>query len=284
MLLMFGLETGLRVDVAVADEAAPSAAADKTNASSEAPPGEVLPEGVEIARRVNGRKDGETLSQRLIMELVDRRGKKRIREMLGFRKDYPDERRIMLVYESPKNVRGTSFLTYDYIDPEREDDQRLYLPGLRKVRRIPASKRGASFQGSDFTYEDLKGAGKAGVEDYGWKTVGVETVEGHRCYVVEAIPVDAEIAEELGYGRVLSRVDAEIWMVRKLEVWDVNQKPLKVVEFRDIRSVNEIWTAHRIEARNQKTGHSSSFTFSDVEYGVELADDLFTEKALLRGH
>jgi outer membrane lipoprotein-sorting protein len=187
-----------------------------------------------------------------------------------------------MFYESPASVKGTGFLTYDYPEPEREDDQWLYLPALRKVRRISASARGDYFLGTDFTYEDIKKQGKLSSEDFVWKTLGRESVNGCECYVLEGAPVSEKIAKELGYGRVKSWVDPEIWMSRKLEAWDVNGNPLKVVEFDDIRPVSEIWTTHRIDVRNHKTGHSTAFRFSDVDYRTAVPDDVFTERALRR--
>ena len=90
------------------------------------------------------------------MELIDRRGKSRVRETMGYRRYYGEEKRTVLFYQSPTNVRGTGFLTYDYPNADTDDDQWLYLPALRKVRRISSSDRGDYFLGTDFTYEDIK--------------------------------------------------------------------------------------------------------------------------------
>ncbi len=242
-----------------------------------------LPPGDEIARRINARDEGEAVSRGLRMEMIDRRGKKRVRETHSFRKYYGEEKRTVIFYLSPKNVKDTAFLTFDYPEANRDDDQWLYLPALRKVRRISASDRGDYFLGTDFTYEDIKKETKVGIEDYTWKTVGEETVDGHRCYVVESIPVSDKVAKELGYGRVLRWVDAEIWMVRKAKFWDIRGNALKTNHSRDIRQVQGIWTAHRAEVENHKTGHRTVFTFSDVEYQKRVNNDLFTERALRRG-
>jgi hypothetical protein len=241
------------------------------------------PTGDEIARRVNARDDGEQVARRIVMELIDRRGKKRIRETFGYRKYYGSEKRTVLFYQKPKNVAGTAFLTFDYPEPDREDDQWLYLPALRKVRRISASDRGDYFLGTDFTYEDMKKQGKVTLADYRFKTIGVDTVDAHRCYVVEGTPVSAAIAKELGYGRLLLYVDPDIWMPRKAEFWDVKKKPLKTVYTRQIEEVDGIWTATHFEGVNHKTGHRTIFRTSDVDYQTPVLDDVFTERALRRG-
>lgn len=242
-----------------------------------------LPEGDEIARRVNARDEGVAVARNLTMHMTDRRGKTRTRETRGFRKYYGDERRTVLFYLEPSNIKDTAFLTWDYPDVARDDDQWLYLPAMRKVRRISASDRGDYFLGTDLTYEDIKLETRVGLGDYTRRTVGEGEADGHHCYLLESIPLDGETAEELGYGRVEQCVDSRIWMVRRARFWDVKGNPLKTAYFRDIRRVQGIWTQHRIEVENHKTGHSTRFLFSDVDYRQGVRDGLFTQNALRRG-
>jgi outer membrane lipoprotein-sorting protein len=243
----------------------------------------LLPSGEEIVQHINARDEGQTASSTLLMELIDRRGEKLVRKTRTFRKYYAAEKRTAIFYVLPKNVEGTAFLTFHYLEEKRDDVQWLYLPSLRKVRRISAADRGEAFLGTDFTYDDMKRESKVSLTDYAWKTLSEDSIDGHRCYMLEGIPVNRDIAKELGYGRVVSWVDTEIWMVRKTDFWDVRGEPLKSSFVRDIRPVQGIWTAHELEAHNHKTGHHTVFTFSDVDYGSKIDDDLFTERTLLRG-
>jgi predicted RND superfamily exporter protein len=239
--------------------------------------------GDEIVQRINARDDGARMTRRLEMKLIDRRGKERVRETFGFRKYYGDEKRTVLFYESPKNVKGTGFLTFDYPEPDRDDDQWLYLPALRKVRRISASDRGDYFLGTDLTYEDMKKEGKLSQADYSHRKTGVEEVDGHSCYVVEHVPVNEQIAKELGYGRVVTYTDAEIWVTRKSDFWDPKGKHLKTIRVAEIREIDGIWTAHAFEVQNHKTGHRTVFSISEVDYQAPIDDDVFTERSLRRG-
>ena len=216
-----------------------------------------LPTGDVIAQHINARDDGQAVSSNLTMELIDSRDKKRVRETRTFRKYYGKEKRSVIFYLHPKNIKNTAFLTYDY--PQTvDDDQWLYLPAMRKVKRISASHRGDYFLGTDFTYEDIKLETKVSIEDYTRKTTGEDEVDGHHCYVVKSKPVDDETAKELGYGRIEQCVDAEIWMVRRSRFWDTRGKLLKTMYAKDIRQVQGIWTRHRLEVENHKTGHHSS--------------------------
>lgn len=241
------------------------------------------PGGLDIAKRINARDEGVAVSRNLTMEMIDRRGKKRVRETRGFRKYFGDEKRTVIFYLKPKNVKETAFLTYDYPQADRDDDQWLYLPAMRKVRRISASNRGDYFLGTDFTYEDIKKESKVSIEDYSWKTVGEEVIDGHHCYIVESIPVNDKVAKELSYSKVLSWVDSKIWMVRKSKRWDARGNELKTIFTRDIRQIQNIWTAHNIDVSNHKTGHSTRFIFSDIDYSKGVKDKVFTQQALQRG-
>ncbi|VAW89601.1 hypothetical protein MNBD_GAMMA17-399 [hydrothermal vent metagenome] len=242
-----------------------------------------LPSGDEIANHINARDEGQSVTRTLIMEMTDKRGKQRIRKTRGFRKYYGDEKRTVIYYRSPKNVKDTAFMIYDYADSTIDDDQWLYLPAMRKVRRISASDRGDYFLGTDFTYEDIKQESKVSIEDYTRKTIGEEMIDGHQTFIVESTPIDKATAKELGYNKVKQWVDAEIWIVRKAEFTGLRNRPLKTIYTKAIKQVQGIWSAHLIEAENHKTRHTTKFIFSDIDYQTEISDDLFTERALRRG-
>ena len=242
-----------------------------------------LPAGDEIVAQLNARNDGQQVTRNLKMELIDRRGKSRVRDTIAYRRYYGEEKRTVLFYVAPGNVKGTGFLTYDYPDPESDDDQWLYLPALRKVRRISASDRGDYFLGTDFTYEDIKKETRIAAEDYVFSTLGTAEVDSHMTYLLEGVPVDRETAKELGYGRVLWHVDPEIWISRKTEMWDVNDNPLKTVTNENIENIQGIWTSLKLTAVNHKTGHSTIFTFAEVDYSAEVDDNMFEQRALRRG-
>ncbi|MFT5768003.1 MAG: hypothetical protein ACI9DH_001830, partial [Halioglobus sp.] len=242
-----------------------------------------LPEGRWVVEQINRVDDGSHVTRKLSMTMIDRRGKERKRETIGYRKYFGDEKRTVLFYLSPRNVKDTGFLTYDYPDVQLDDDQWLYLPALRKARRISASDRGDYFLGTDFTYEDIKKEGKIELSDYHFKTLKNELVDGRETLKVEAIPVDDATAKELGYGKVHSWVDRSNWQVVKAQYWDVMLNELKTTTISDIRKIDGIWTRHRMEVRNHKTGHHTEFVFSDVDYQTPVVDSSFTRRALERG-
>lgn len=242
-----------------------------------------LPTGDAIAENINARNEGTALARDLKMEMTDRRGKKRVRETRAFRKYYGTDKRTVIFYLSPKNVKKTAFLTYDYADKSKDDDQWLYLPALRKVRRISASDRGDYFLGTDFSYEDIKLETRVSIEEYSRKTVGEGEEDGEHCIIVEETVVNDEIAKELGHLRRENCVDDKIWMVRRSKVWDLQDNLLKTIYFRDISKVQDIWTAHITEVENHATGHHTKFTFSNVSYDNGVKDSIFSKATLRRG-
>ena len=101
--------------------------------------------------------------------------------------------------------------------------------------------------------------------------------------VLEAAPIDRAVAKELGYSKVLLYVDPTIWISRKSEFWDLNGNRLKTVVNHTIEQIEGIWTTLRIEVENHKTQHKTVLTFSDVDYGTPIKDDMFSQSRLRRG-
>lgn len=239
--------------------------------------------GLEIMQKVDARDDGAQVRREFTLEMTNRSGASRVEKTVGYRKYFGEEKRTIFFYTEPTNVRGTGFLTFDYPDPHADDDQWLYLPALRKVRRISASDRGDYFLGTDFTYEEIKKEQKVELSDYAFTFQKEETVNGFQTRVVEGIPVSEEIAQELGYSRVVWRVDPNIWMSRQTDFYDTNGNHLKTIQLEEVQEIDGILTAMKVFAQNHKTGHSTRLTFSQVDYKAEVKDGLFRQNRLRRG-
>jgi predicted RND superfamily exporter protein len=237
-----------------------------------------------IVENVNAVPEGDFVTRKINMKMIDRRGKERGRQTISYRRNFDDQKRTVLFYLEPANVRNTAFLIWDYADPLETDDQWLYIPALRKVRRISAADRGDYFLGTDFTYEDTKLDGKLEPADYNFTLLGTQQMSGALAYQLEATPRTDDIAKELGYSRFHAWVDASNWMVVRVEFWDTKNKPLKTLTVSDIRQVDGIWTRHELLLENHQTEHKTHYLFSDVDYASEVKESWFTKRALERGH
>jgi len=242
---------------------------------------EEYPDPDEMVVKLNGREEGVSQTRKIKMELTDKRGRTRTREVDSYRRYFGEEsRRTLLFYTSPSNIKDTGFLTYDYPESDKDDDQWLYLPALGRIRRISASDRGDYFLGTDFSYEDIKKEGKTEPADYTFETIGSEIVDGHLTWIVKGTPRNDEIAKELGYSRHDMYIDPKLWISRRGEFWEVNGKHLKTVEFRNIEIIQGIATAMQIRVTNHKTDHKTVFTFSETDYETDIDTKMFNQSAL----
>lgn len=239
--------------------------------------------GDEIVAKMNARDDGSHVTRGFSIELIDRSGKKRTEETIAYRRYFGDEKRTIIFYTEPTRVRGTGFLTFDYSDPSIDDDQWLYLPALRKVRRISASDRGDYFLGTDFTYEEIKKEQKIEATDYQFETKGTEVIDGRELLILEGTPLSDDIADELGVSRVVWRIDPKIWMSRKTDYYDHNGNHARTSILEGVKVIDGYLTATKIFVENHKTGHSSRITFSNSDYTTQMPESIFSQTRLRRG-
>lgn len=237
----------------------------------------------EVVGQVNGVNEGAFVTRNLQMTLIDKRGKERQRDTVIYRKFYDDQLRTAVFYLSPANIRNTAFLTWDYTDALQDDDQWLYLPAMRKVRRISAADRGDYFLGTDFTYEDIKLDGKLSLSDYDFLYEGVEQSQDGELYRLTGTPKTKSIAKELGYSQIRFWVMSDNWMVLKAEFLDLKNKLLKTQVVSEFAQVDGIWTRHKLEVANHQTGHQTHFVFTEVDYKTPIDDDFFSKRSLERG-
>ncbi len=236
--------------------------------------------GSYIAKKMYERVDGVAVERRLKMILTDKRGKVRKRTAIVFRRTEEDRKQTSIRFEKPRSVKGMSFLTYDYTDPDRIDEQWLYLPAMKKVRRIPSSDRGDYFLGTDFTYNDVKDELKFEPRDYVFKHLETLEQNGAILHKISGKPSSGEIARELGYGSVVALVSEESWMPLDIVFFDQDKAPLKQVKVSRVEKLEGIWTALEIEARNLQTQHVTTFSYDNINYRQALDDSVFSIRSL----
>jgi hypothetical protein len=235
-------------------------------------------------RRVHARPEGRTRAQTVRVELTDRRGVTRVEETrLQRLREQDGTRRTLVFYLDPVNIRGTSFLTFDYPVMSRDDDQWLYLPALRKVRRVPAADRGDSFFGTDLSYEEIKNDGRPDPADWNFTDKGAHTVADVSCSLIEGLPSSPQVASALGFSRARWCIESETLISRRTEYWDLNGNSLKVVTTPEIRKVAGVWIAVRVIAENLKSGHRTVLSLRDIAVDAPLDSTLFSQQRLARG-
>jgi outer membrane lipoprotein-sorting protein len=234
------------------------------------------PTGYDVMKRADERYTGDTAQYRLTMTLNSGRGAPRVREVSYYFKDYGDTEKILMYFNSPRDVAGTGYLSFSYDDESKDDDIWLYLPAMRRVRRISGSGKNDSFMGTDFTYEDIGSRG-LGKDDFSLQ--GEEMVDGAACWTVEARPKDSRDP----YGRRIIRVRKDSSVLAAVDFYDRQDRLLKTLRVSGIDRIDGIWTAQKMEMTNVRDRHSTVIDISDIRFNTPLEDSLFTVANLERG-
>jgi hypothetical protein len=236
-----------------------------------------------IMRALSARPEGASADRTVRIKLIDRNGGVREHLARALRKNVADGRRMAIFYLAPANIRGTSFLVFDYSAPDVANDQWLYLPALRKVRRIPASDRGDYFLGTDLTFDEIRNDNRVTLADWKFHVIGTDEVDSARCEIVEGAAASEQVARELGYTRARWCVDEQTLIARRIEYWDRSGNLLKTLANRELQLIDGVWSASRIEVKNHKTGHSTVLEFESSRFDGKVADALLTQQQMERG-
>ncbi len=241
------------------------------------------PKAREIMVRVDERDDGDDQTSDMQMVLIDKRGKQRIRELRTFGKDKGEDTYSMMFFVSPADVEDTGFLTYDYDDPDRDDDQWLYLPALKKTKRIASSDKSGSFMGSDFSYADMT---DRPLEKYEFQLLQEAEVDGHPVWVIQSTPIDEDEIDETGYTKSIQFVRKDIDVVVRSKIWVKKGKRNKYLEVQELEQIDGIWVPTVMTMTTKKgkqTLHKTLLRQTNVKFNQALDFDNFTVRGLETG-
>ncbi len=237
----------------------------------------------EIMEKVDARDDGDNMTAAVKMTLIDRQKNERIREMKVFTHDKGEDTWKMQFFLSPADVKNTAFLTYDYYEGNRDDDQWLYLPDLHKTKRIATSDKSSSFMGSDLSYADMT---RRVVAEWNYKLLKEGKVGEHKVWMIEALPASDAVRDRYGYLKSVLFIRQDIFMGVRAVHWLKEGKKIKYQENKDIKQIDGIWTATRLLAKtvkNKVTLHRTVMEYADTKYNQKLDDSFFTVRTLEKG-
>jgi outer membrane lipoprotein-sorting protein len=213
-------------------------------------------------------------------KLVNSAGQERIRETTGgtkLIKGTTDNMRIT-TFMSPSDVKGTKTLLIEHAG--KDDDIWIYLPALKKVRRLVSNNKKDSFVGTDFSYGDVIGHRPS---DWNHKIVKSESVDGRDCFVLESTPKTPEVADNSGYSKRVFWIDKENFVPLKGEVYDSGNQLLKKFTAKRIEKVdakNDKWQPMYTEVENVQSDHRTILEFKNFKANVGIGDDKFTTRYL----
>ena len=189
----------------------------------------------------------------------------------------PDETvgdKSLVLFDTPPDIRGTALLSHAKILDS--DDQWLYLPSLKRVKRISSSNKSGPFVGSEFAFEDFTAIE---LSKFDYKYIREEPCGELQCDVVERFPQ----YENSGYTKQIAWVDQTDFQIRKVEFYDRRGDLLKVLELEDYRRYdNGVWRAHHLSMNNVQTNKQTDLVYKDYLFGVELTENDFISGRLTR--
>jgi len=233
--------------------------------------------GLEIALEADRRDTGFSDSTaHMRMTLKNKHGQKSVR-LIRVRtlEVVNDGDKSLSIFDNPKDVKGTAFLTFTH--KVKDGDQWLYLPALKRVKRISARNKSGSFMGSEFAYEDIS---SQEVEKYTYKWIRDETYNNQACFIMERYPVDKKNS---GYIRQVVWLDKAEYRVLKIDYFDRKNSLLKTFNADNYHQyLDKFWRAHTMNMVNHQNGKSTELKWSDFKFRVGLKDKDFNKNSLKR--
>jgi outer membrane lipoprotein-sorting protein len=233
--------------------------------------------GLSIFKEAEKRNEGFVDSVASVrMVLRDKKGDtaERLIKVKSLEGQGSDGDKTLMVFETPKDQKGTALLTWQ--QATRDDDQWLYLPALKRVKKIASKSKSGPFMGSEFSFEDVGGQQ---VDDYNYTWLRDETLDGQECFVVEAIPKDGNS----GYTRIVSWMDKQHYRTLRSEFYDRKNTLLKTLTAHDFSlHAGKFWRAAKAEMKNAQTGKSTDLLTDTLSFGNGLSASDFTQNSLQR--
>ena len=241
----------------------------------------------DIMDKVQDRDDGDNIITNMQMQLIDKNGDKRVRDMKTFSKDKGDDELKLIFFVSPSDVKNTAFLTYDYDADAKDDDQWLYLPALNKTKRIPASDKDSSFMGSDFSYSDMT---EPNLDEYTFKVLKDTTIKRKtgkvKVWKILVTPKTQETIDETGYLKTEVYVRQDNYMVVRAKYYLKKANRTKFMDVKSIETIDGIdvaTTTTMIMKKGKRTLHKTILLQSAIKMNQDLKEELFTTRTIEKG-
>ena len=240
--------------------------------------------GREIMEKVNARDVGDSSSGEMEMILIDKKGKKRIRKLKTFGGKKGKDTLSLMFFISPADVKNTGFLTYDYKKSGKDDDQWLYLPALRKTKRIAAGDKSGSFMGSDLNYSDMT---TPDLDLYDYTLMKETDVRGKKVWQIKAVPKSKDEAEKSGYSKSVIFIRQDNYVMIRAVHWVHKKRRNKYIDVKKLDNIDGIWVStetHVTTKTGKKTLHKTILKEKNIRFNQDdLNEDFFTIRMLEKG-
>ena len=240
--------------------------------------------GREIMEKVNARDTGDRSITEMEMILIDKKGKKRVRKLKTFGLEKGKDSLSLMFFLSPADVRNTGFLTFDYDESGKDDDQWLFLPALRKTKRIAAGDKSGSFMGSDLNYSDMT---SPDLNLYEYTLMKETKVKGQKVWQIKSVPKTKAEAEKSGYSKSVVFIRQDNYVMIRGVRWVYKKKRNKYLDVRKLEKIDGIWVStemHVTTKSGKKTLHKTIMKQKNIHFNQnEVNENLFTIRRLEKG-
>ncbi len=241
------------------------------------------PTGAEIMQNMSNAQQTTTSAMDIQMTLIDAGGDTSIRRFQTLVDSSGDQTKTVTVFLSPESVKNTRFLTISDSGSQGrdqgQDSQWIYLPALRKVKRISAGERDSSFMGSDFTYADMGDIDDVETSDH--TLLGEEQAAQFNCYVVESIPRPDNPS---AYGKTVTWIDKESWLAVRVLFYQSDRETVqKELNCEALGRSGDEWYTRKVVMENKADGHRTLMEILQVRFGIPLNPGYFTTAYLETG-
>ncbi|MHA1539983.1 MAG: outer membrane lipoprotein-sorting protein [Alphaproteobacteria bacterium] len=227
---------------------------------------------VEADQRDAGFKDSQAEMEMILRNKRGQETKRKLRSKIFEMKNPKVGDKSMSIFDNPRDVKGTAFLTHSKIlEP---DNQWLYLPALKRVKRISSRNKSGPFMGSEFAYEDM---GSQEVPKYSYKFIGKKTCGSMECLISERTP----LYENSGYTKQVIWIDTQHFRPQKIEYYDRKKSLLKILSFYDYKEyLGKYWRSGLMKMKNHQTGKETDLFFKNYRFKTGLRQSAFTKAKL----
>jgi outer membrane lipoprotein-sorting protein len=232
--------------------------------------------GLAIAKEDDKRDNGfQDFTANMVMLLKNRQGEESVRNIRNKTLEVEgDGDKSISIFDRPRDVKGTALLNFTH--KVGTDDQWLFLPALKRVKRISSANKSGSFMGSEFAYEDVT---SQEVEKYSYKWIRDEDHEGAKCFVFERYPV----YKNSGYTRQVVWLDQKDYKILKIEFYDRKNASLKTLTQSKFKQyLDKYWYPEEMHMENHQTGKSTLLTWTNYKFKNGLKDKDFNKNSLKR--
>jgi len=228
--------------------------------------------GKELAQKVFDRDRGNNSVSTAQMVLISKSGNKRTRQFSSKRLLEEGLERQIIQFTAPADIDGTGFLTIE--KPGWETEQFLYLPALRRTRRIVSSQKSQRFVNSDFTYEDME---RHSVDDYTYEIVGSKLVGNLDCYMLETRP---QKGTDTQYSLTYSLISKQSIVPLFVKYYDKKGNHIKTYKVLKLEQIQGIWTELTTSMENLEKGHKTYIKLEKITYNTDIDQEQISKKSL----